>query len=150
MMIRMAATADADAIARLSATLGYPTDAHVMRTRLDRLLSRDDARVFVATVENDEVIGWLHANVQDLLEYGLRCEILGLVVDAEQRRIGAGRQLVAAAEQWAREKGLDTMSVRSNVVRTESHPFYERLGYVRIKSQHAYHKHLDREEVYRR
>jgi hypothetical protein len=34
------------------------------------------------------------------------------------------------------------MTVRSNVVRAESHPFYERLGYVRSKTQHAYRKHL--------
>jgi hypothetical protein len=34
------------------------------------------------------------------------------------------------------------MAVRSNVARAESHPFYERLGYVRTKTQHAYRKRL--------
>jgi hypothetical protein len=34
------------------------------------------------------------------------------------------------------------MAVRSNVTRTESHPFYERLGYARVKTQHAYRKRL--------
>jgi hypothetical protein len=28
------------------------------------------------------------------------------------------------------------------VARTESHPFYERLGYARAKTQHAYRKRL--------
>jgi hypothetical protein len=28
------------------------------------------------------------------------------------------------------------------VVRAESHPFYERLGYLRTKTQHAYRKTL--------
>ena len=32
--------------------------------------------------------------------------------------------------------------VRSNVTRPESHPFYERLGYERIKTQHSYRKTL--------
>jgi predicted N-acetyltransferase YhbS len=34
------------------------------------------------------------------------------------------------------------MTVRSNVVRSGSHPFYERLGYARSKTQHAYRKAL--------
>jgi hypothetical protein len=28
------------------------------------------------------------------------------------------------------------------VTREESHPFYERLGYTRVKTQHAYRKRL--------
>jgi hypothetical protein len=32
--------------------------------------------------------------------------------------------------------------VRSNVLRPESHGFYESLGYIRTKSQHVYSKCL--------
>jgi len=32
---------------------------------------------------------------------------------------------------------------RSNAVRAESHPFYQRLGYARTKTQHYYRKALD-------
>ena len=53
-----------------------------------------------------------------------------------------GRRLLQAAEAWASTRGLDQMAVRSNVDRAESHPFYERLGYVRAKTQHAYRKRL--------
>jgi len=69
--------------------------------------------------------------------------LLGLVVDARQRRQGVGRRLVAAVEAWAARRGLELVSVRSNVARAESHPFYERLGYARVKTQHAYRKRLD-------
>ena len=58
------------------------------------------------------------------------------------RGLGVGRLLVTAVEQWAWARGLDQMAVRSNVTRSESHPFYERLGYVRAKTQHAYRKRL--------
>ena len=64
------------------------------------------------------------------------------MVDEEHRGRGAGRALVGAVEAWAGARGLPLMTVRSNVVRAESHPFYERLGYVRSKTQHAYRKHL--------
>ena len=64
------------------------------------------------------------------------------MVDTRHRGLGVGRLLVTAVEQWAWERGLDQMAVRSNVARSESHPFYERLGYVRAKTQHAYRKRL--------
>jgi len=59
---------------------------------------------------------------------------------AGYRGRGAGRQLVEAVERWAAARGLDEISVRSNVVRPDAHPFYERLGYIRAKTQHAYRK----------
>jgi GNAT superfamily N-acetyltransferase len=65
------------------------------------------------------------------------------VVDAAQRGLGVGRALVDAVESWARTRGLDRVVVRSNVVRLESHPFYERIGYKRIKTQHVYRKGLN-------
>jgi GNAT superfamily N-acetyltransferase len=64
-------------------------------------------------------------------------------VDACARRSGAGRALVAAIERWAASRGVAQVSVRSNVVRVESHPFYERLGYTRVKTQHSYRKNLE-------
>ena len=39
-------------------------------------------------------------------------------------------------------RGLSSLTVRSNVVRELSHPFYESLGYSRRKTQHVYHKAL--------
>jgi GNAT superfamily N-acetyltransferase len=64
------------------------------------------------------------------------------VVAADQRGHGMGRRLVDWIEQWAFERELKQVSVRSNVARTESHPFHERLGYARAKTQHAYRKRI--------
>lgn len=139
--VRNARIDDAATIAALSTALGYPADAAAMRERLERLLTHEDAIVFVAE-SGGAAIGWLHAAERDLLESGPRCEILGLVVDSSHRRHGAGRLLVDAAEHWATARGLPHIAVRSNVVRTDSHPFYERLGYERVKTQHAYRKAL--------
>ena len=139
--VRGALLADAPAIASLSATLGYPAPADEVRRRLERILARPDHVVLVC-VAADRVVGWLHGGELDVLEYGTRCEILGLVVDPEHRRGGVGRRLVGAVEAWAAARGLQQMAVRSNVTRSESHPFYERLGYVRAKTQHAYRKGL--------
>ena len=109
--------------------------------RVARLLARDEDALLVAE-RAARVVGWIHAAEQELVESGRRCEILGLVVDMEQRRGGAGRRLVAAIETWAHQRGLEEVSVRSAVTRSESHPFYERLGFVRVKTQHVYRKRI--------
>lgn len=141
-MIRPAVIDDSKRIAELSGVLGYPVTQEAVEQRLGRLLNQPSQLVLVAELAPGLVVGWLHAAEQELLESGQRCEILGLVVEASRRRTGAGKKLVEAAERWARGRGLDQMTVRSNVARTESHPFYERLGYVRNKTQHAYGKRL--------
>ena len=113
-----------------------------MRARLARLLARVTDLVLVVESAEGEIVGWVHGAEQELLESERRCEILGLVVDADHRGQGAGRLLVAGVEHWAASRGLELIAVRSNVTRAESHPFYERLGYVRVKTQHAYRKRL--------
>jgi len=63
-------------------------------------------------------------------------------VDAGSWRLGVGSELVSRAVGWARDHGCTTVRVRTNIQRTESHPFYERLGFARIKTQHAYEVRL--------
>ena len=138
--IRKATADDAPAIAQLSGQLGYPVEADVMRERLERFLQLEEQVVFVA--ETTEVVGWIHGAENELLEVGRHAEIWGLVVADGQRGKGVGRHLIDAVEHWTRSRGLDEISVKSNVIRPESHPFYERLGFTRYKTQHAYRKRL--------
>jgi GNAT superfamily N-acetyltransferase len=140
--IRRAVPLDASRIAALSEVLGYPVTVDAVAGRLERLRGRREELVLVAEGASGHVVGWVHASEQELVESGRHCEIVGLVVDAGSRGHGAGRGLVSAVEEWARERQIDEVSVRSNVVRTESHPFYGRLGYTRVKTQHAYRKRL--------
>ena len=140
--IRHATIADARRLAELSRTLGYLATPDAIAVRLERLLARPEEVVLVAERFPDDVVGWLHGSEQELLESGRRCEIQGLVVDPRARGCGVGRRLVSAVEEWAAARGLEQMAVRSSIARSESHPFYERLGYVRTKTQHAYRKRL--------
>jgi GNAT superfamily N-acetyltransferase len=140
-IIRPATIGDADRVAELSGTLGYPVTGETMAERLGRVLQLETHTVLVAEISG-EIVGWTHGAEQELLELGFRCEILGLVVAEGQRGRGTGRRLVEAVEQWARDRGLEQIFVRSNIIRPESHPFYERIGYERYKTQHAYRKRL--------
>lgn len=139
--LRQALPDDANRLAELSTVLGYPVSAIAMRQRLTHLLG--DGELVLVAEQSGSVVGWVHGSEQELLESGRRCEILGLVVDQEHRRQGIGRQLILAVEQWARERGILQVAVRSNVQRIASHEFYQRLGYHRAKTQHAYRKSLE-------
>jgi GNAT superfamily N-acetyltransferase len=137
--IRRAAIPDAPQIARLSAQLGYPVSEEDTRSRLSALLLLPKSIVLVADT-GSELTGWGSAELRNSLETGLRVEITGLVVDASARRLGIGRLLVQHLESWAADQNCSILVVRSNVARQESHPFYERLGYERTKTQHNYRK----------
>ena len=139
---RVARMDDSAEVARLCTQLGYPTTTDEMTARMGVVISAGDRQVFVVE-DGDRLLGWIGVELRTTLETGRKAEIIGLVVDAQARRSGAGRALVEAAERWVRQNGLDAVMVRSNTVRQESHPFYEGIGFVRRKSQHVYHKMLD-------
>jgi GNAT superfamily N-acetyltransferase len=86
------------------------------------------------------VIGWVHVYVDKLLTVGPRAEIGGLVVDEGWRSRGVGAALMQRAERWARQKGCSRVVVRSNVLRSGAHVFYERCGYQLFKQQKVYSK----------
>lgn len=142
LITRKAKLSDAARLAELSETLGYPVEPEAIRRRLERLSAKPDHVVLVAEVSAHLVVGWIHAAEHDILEVGSFCEILGLVVAVDQRGAGIGKRLLKQVEQWALGRGLGEVSVRSNITRAESHPFYERLGFVRVKTQHAYRKRI--------
>lgn len=140
MIIRAASQADAAQISQLTSELGYQADEAALRARIGRLATYPDHRVFVAEVGSAEIAGWLHAHASEALESGFRVEILGLVVGNRFRRRGVGRELVRAAEAWANELACDTLVVRTNVTRAESHEFYAALGFSWTKTQAVYRK----------
>lgn len=139
--IRPATGTDAEDLARLGAEFGYPSTVEGTVSRLASLLSNDDQVVWIA---EDEVgaLGWLNARINRQLESPPYGEIVGLVVTATRRSQGIGAALVAKAEDWAKEHGLDTIRVRSRIERNRAHGFYQQLNYVLLKTQCCFAKSL--------
>jgi GNAT superfamily N-acetyltransferase len=140
--IRRAKSADTPQLAVLAGQLGYPATAAQMRERLRGIQPASQNAVLVADSTKDGVVGWLHVSKEPLLESDMRAEVNGLVVAEGQRSLGAGAHLLAAAEDWARQHGCKSMSVRSNVIRERAHKFYERHGYEHYKTQKSFRKPL--------
>jgi GNAT superfamily N-acetyltransferase len=133
LVIRKANSADARDICELSAELGYPSPLDAMQRRIDVLASLADHAVYVATV-GGEMAGWIHVAIVHRLQAESRAEIGGLVVGAQARSKGIGRELVARAEEWALQQGANSVAVRSQIARQDAHRFYLREGYSQTKT----------------
>lgn len=100
-----------------------------MRTRLARLLAREDSRVFVAE-RAAKVLGVLGLHrISALTSLSDIAMIIALVVTERARRSGVGRKLVARAEDEARVWQCGRIMVTSAEHRADAHAFYQSLGY---------------------
>lgn len=139
--IRLATLDDVPALVDLNDQLGYPTTEPELRERLQPILAGSEDAVLVAH-ENGQPIGWVHVAIERGLEASNVAGLRGLVVDEGHRSGGVGRALLAAAEAWALDHGCAEVTVRSRVTRERAHRFYEREGYVHVKTSHVFSKPL--------
>jgi len=142
MIVRTAQRGDAGAVAALSAQLGYDEAVDEIRKRIEAIRAQGNGEVYVAAVPPDIVVGWVQVFALLLVELPPLAEVGGIVVDSRYRRIGVGRSLVEAAEQWARQNGLATLRLRSDVQRDDAHAFYRRLGYRELAASTLFSKVL--------
>lgn len=138
-MIRRATLDDTDAIVRLAAQLGGAVELQRMPARLQRILDAPTHAVFVAEDEHGPC-GFAAAEHRLSVPFGDAVELMSLVVDEAARRKGFGSLLVSAVEAWAMRRGVDSVQVRSSIVREAAHAFYPGLGYALHKTQHVYLK----------
>jgi GNAT superfamily N-acetyltransferase len=139
--IRPATVDDTHAMVDLNRQLGYPTTEAELRTRLEPILASAEDAVLIAS-EDTRLIGWVHVAIERTLEATDVAVLRGLVVDEAHRSGGVGLALLAAAEAWASQQGCVAVTVRSRVARERAHRFYEREGYVHVKTSHVFTKPL--------
>jgi len=140
-VIREAVTGDAENIAYISTTaLGYECESSLVKMRLDNL-DKARERVYVAEADG-QVIGFIQLEKYQLLYQLDMVNVLGLAVRKDKQGTGAGRLLMEAAEEWARESALSTVRLNSASNRNKAHEFYEHLGYQNTKEQKRFIKKL--------
>jgi len=138
-MIIEASLNHSEPISRLSSELGYATTRSKVEENLSVILGQPTQKVWVYLVD-EQVCGWCHAGLTRWVMMESMVEVFGLVVSSKIRNKGIGRQLITKVEEWAREKGVEEVWIRSNRKRKESHPFYLAIGYTNIKDQAVYVK----------
>ena len=140
--IRPAKKDDVPSLGPLCDQLGYRHPIELIHEQFELLSSRKENAIFVATLPNAEVVGFIHVLVKYLLYYEPRIDIGGIVVNDKYRGNAIGAMLMQKAEEWGREKGVKSVVARSNVIRAGAHKFYEALGYTQIKQSKVYLKEL--------
>ena len=127
-LLRLAETTDAEAIATLFTDEGYPAGPSDIVARLARF-APPHARVIVA--EHDgTLLGFIAIQTLPRFEHDdWIVRILALVVDAGARERGVGRALMAEAERIGREAGAAFIEVTAGHHRPEARHLYESLGY---------------------
>jgi N-acetylglutamate synthase-like GNAT family acetyltransferase len=140
--IRAAQSEDAQVIALLNKQLGYPASSEGILNRLSHIKSDESHVVYVAELTDKQVIGWVHIHTCPLIIADEVAEIKGIVVEEKYRDKGAGKLLMAHAEEWARKKDCKAIWVSSNTNREGVHYFYQRIGYDNVKISRIFHKTL--------
>src|SRR5215203_6568602 len=133
-LVREIDAVDAQSICALSKQLGYHLTVSETETQIRAVLLRDDNSAFVA-VSGENVIGWIHGLKAIRIETGSFVEIGGLVVDERYRGKGIGEKLVNRIKQWCVEEGISSLKVRCNTKRLKAHKFYNKIGFIEIKTQ---------------
>lgn len=137
---RRALLSDASALARLSMQLGYDCTEVSMRQRLTRLRDELAHAVFVAALDGDQVVGWVHVELRMPLFCDPFAEIMGLVVDTNHRRLGIGRALADRVASWAETRQIPELRARAQEHREDALSFYEGLGFTLYKEQQVYRR----------
>ncbi len=131
--IRRARITDARAVWEINfLALGYDYPEEKTRARLGIILEKPDHALFVF---GDPVIGYVHIEAYDCAYADPLGNILALAVRPDAQGKGAGRALMAAAENWAKARGISGIRLDSGMDRTGAHAFYQAIGY-RLRKDH--------------
>jgi len=139
-ILRRATEEDNDAIYELNRDeLGYTYDRAKALYHLQSLSNRPDHCILVAAVDG-KVAGYIHANNYDLLYSDPMKNIMGIAVFRSYARMGVGRKLLCAVEDWAKGDGAKGIRLTSGSKRKGAHLFYESCGYAKNKEQYNFSK----------
>ena len=133
--IRRAGIADVPALTRLYAAFyledAIPTPGDEITENLAVMVQDDRAGIWIA--EADGVpIGMSSATVTFGVEFGWACELEDLYVVPDHRGRGVSRQLMDAAHDWAKDRGVRTVIL---VITPDAESeqgltdYYRKLGY---------------------
>jgi aminoglycoside 6'-N-acetyltransferase I len=117
-----------------------------LRAEMATILADESQAVFVAVRDCGGLGGFVEVSIHP---HALGCEtqhvgyLEGWWVDADLRRSGVGRELVTAAEEWARAKGCREMASDTDVGNDASISAHAALGYQQVGRVIPFTKRLD-------
>lgn len=141
-MIRELKQSDVYTIRHINAlSLGYDIPLELAERQFMRCTS-SKYHILLVHEKNQEVTGYIHAQVYESLYSDSGLNIIGLAVLPEYQGNGIGSLLLEAIENIAKDKGYSFIRLNSAEHRTQAHCFYEQNGFLSDKLQKHFIKYL--------
>jgi GNAT superfamily N-acetyltransferase len=131
---------DAPDVALLIRQLGYDRPVEEVLRWIEEPHSNGHSQTAFVACVGQEVAGWIEVSIQHRLQTQPFALIGGLVVKEGMRGRGIGQRLCKCAESWCWELDAKAIRVTSRNTRVDSHRFYERDGYRRVKTSLVFEK----------
>ncbi len=116
-----------------------------LASEFDGLLEDPDQAVFVAERQDGSLCGMVEAGIRPFanpVDEQPCAFVEGWWVDADVRRAGVGRALVAAVEDWARDRGFHELGSDALLENEISHAAHLALGFEERERTVAFRKWL--------
>lgn len=131
-MIRKADAKDVEAAASLAALMWSGTSAEELSAEFSELVSGDTARLFLA-YENGIPVGFAQCQLRYDYVEGTKTSpvgyLEGIFVREDHRRKGYARDLLAACEAWAKDKGCREFASDCELDNTDSFRFHTAVDF---------------------
>lgn len=132
-MIRKANKSDLNILTSLALKLWPGHEEAELKEELSEILSKSDGAFFLAENE-DEAVGFAQCQLRYDYVEGTESSpvgyLEGIFVDEAYRRQGIARTLLAACQDWARERDCQEFASDCELNNLESLAFHLRLGFV--------------------
>lgn len=131
-MVRNATLRDLPLLAELACRLWPHHTPKEMQPEIEALLAKPEAAFFLA-FDNTTPIGFAQCQLRHDYVEGTDSSpvgyLEGIYVEPEQRHKGIARQLLAACQSWARERGCAEFASDCELTNEESLRFHLKMGF---------------------
>lgn len=134
--------ADLPAIVPLAEQLGYRNTLDTIIERFQFLGENECTALFVGEIA-DRIVAFMQVHETTTLMTGQRAELNAVVIEESLRGKGYGKQMIYAAEDWAKQRGLPKLRLGSQTSRTDAHEFYKKFGFNIEKTWFVFSKSLE-------
>ncbi|MCD8028812.1 MAG: GNAT family N-acetyltransferase [Erysipelotrichaceae bacterium] len=114
--------------------LGYDYPENKTQEKLATILDSNKDKIYVAVIDNN-VVGYIHASDYDVIYAPHMKDIMEIAVNSSYRKMGIGKALLSAVEDWAINTGAYGIRLVSGATRMDAHEFYRHCGYSGDKQQ---------------
>jgi len=140
--VRPMTKADLGAAEALCETLDYAPSPDDLRSHYESMADSSEHSLMIAEL-GGRVVGFVHVFIKRMLEDAPQAQVQAIATLPDVQGQGVGSRLLAAAEDWARARGIGAVTIYCAEYRDDTHDFYAARGYDLTVRSSRFQKRLD-------